>query len=218
MTAPTSPVEVISPRTRPSVSLYEIEDALAAYAETAELVQPEQEDEFFQEFAALMNQAIEKRDRVGQFIAHLEQQIQFADAEITRLKERKRAYALILARVEAYLVRVLESLGLDSKGKTKKLEGKTVTFSLRRNPPSVLIKEEGLIPMAYKTASVALKLAEEQWNRLLDSLNLELRALILDVARVEVTPSKHAIKAALESSTEVLGAEIAPVSFSLVRK
>jgi Gp157 protein len=191
---------------------------LAAYAETAELVQPEQEEAFFQEFAALMNQAMEKRDRVGQFMAHLEQQIRFADDEIRRLQERKQTYARVLARFEAYLVRVLESLGLDSKGKTKKLEGKTVTFSLRRNPPSVVVKEESLIPLAYKTASVILKLTAEQWNILLDSLSLQIRALVLDGARVEVTPSKHAIKAALESSTDVLGAEIAPVSFSLIRK
>jgi hypothetical protein len=218
MTATTLPLAVVPPPIRSSFPLYEIEDELAAYAETADLIPPEQEDEFLQKFASVMNQAIEKRDHMGQFMAHLEEQILFADAEIKRLQARKQAYTRVLARLESYLVRVLEALGLDSKGRSKKLEGRTVTFSLRRNPPSVVIRDESLIPLSYKTALVTLKLSVEQWNRLLDSLDLELRALILDGARVEVTPSKHAIKAALESSTEVPGADIAPVSFSLARK
>jgi|SRR5581483_3711523 len=218
MTAPTLPLAFVPAPIRTALPLYEIEDTLAAYAETADLVPPEEEDEFFRRFAAWMTQAIEKRDRMGEFMAHLEQQILFADSEIKRLQERKQAYARVLDHLEAYLIRVLESLGPDSKGKPKKLEGRTVTFSLRRNPPSVLIKEESLIPLPYKTASVTLRLPAEEWNRLLEALDLEIRAIILDGARIEVTASKHAIKAALESSAEVPGAEIAPVSYSLVRK
>ena len=52
--------------------LYVIEDYLAALIETAELVSPDQELEFRREFQTALTAAVEKRDRVGQFLAHLE--------------------------------------------------------------------------------------------------------------------------------------------------
>ena len=51
--------------------LYVIEDQLAALIETAELVSPQQELEFRAEFQAALTTAVDKRDRVGQFLAHL---------------------------------------------------------------------------------------------------------------------------------------------------
>jgi len=61
-----------------AASLYVIEDELAALIETAELVSAEQEQEFRAEFQAALIVAVDKRDRVGQFLTHLEQQIGFA--------------------------------------------------------------------------------------------------------------------------------------------
>ena len=53
--------------------LYVIEDQLAALIETAELVSSEQEQQFRAEFQTALTAAVEKRDHVGQFLAHLEQ-------------------------------------------------------------------------------------------------------------------------------------------------
>jgi hypothetical protein len=64
--------------------LYVIEVHLAALTETAELASPEQELEFRAEFQTALTAAVEKRDRVGRFLAHLEQQIDFAKFEIDR--------------------------------------------------------------------------------------------------------------------------------------
>src|SRR2546427_7962438 len=52
-------------------------------------VSPEQEQEFREEFQTALTAAVDKRDRVGQFLAHLEQQIEFAKSEIDRLRQRK---------------------------------------------------------------------------------------------------------------------------------
>jgi len=79
---------------------------------------------------------VEKRDRAGQFMAHLEQQIDFARFEIDRLRQRKAIFERALARVEEYVIATIENLGTDSKGKYRKLEGKTTTFSLRGCPPT----------------------------------------------------------------------------------
>src|ERR1039458_8346434 len=102
--------------------LYVIEDHLAALIETAELVSPEQEQEFRAEFHAPLTAAVDKRDRVGQFLAHLEQQIAFARYEIDRLRQRKATCERALARLENYVIEIIENLGTDSKGKYPRLE------------------------------------------------------------------------------------------------
>jgi hypothetical protein len=72
--------------------LYAIGEYLAALVDTVELVPPDQEQQFRDEFQLALTTAVEKRDRVGQFMAHLEHQIAFAESEIDRLKQRKTAY------------------------------------------------------------------------------------------------------------------------------
>ncbi|HZM11346.1 MAG TPA: siphovirus Gp157 family protein, partial [Candidatus Limnocylindrales bacterium] len=106
---------------------YVIEDHLAALIETIELVAPEQELEFRAEFQAALTAAVDKRDRVGQFLAHLEQQIDFARFEIDRLRQRKATFERALARLENYVIETIEQLGIDSKGKYRVL-----SISLRK--------------------------------------------------------------------------------------
>jgi len=129
---------------------YVIETYLAALIETAELVGPEQEQEFRAEFQSVLTTAVEKRDRVGQFLAHLEHQIEFASFEIERLKQRKATFERALARLETYVIETIESLGSDDKGKYPTLEGNTTTFSLRVCPPSVEVTDEAAIPADFK--------------------------------------------------------------------
>ena len=116
--------------------LYVIEDQLAALIETAELVSPEQELEFRAEFQAALTAAVDQRDRVGQFLAHLEQQIDFARFEIDRLRQRKAAFERALTRLENYVIGTIENLGTDGE-KVSQAGGTTTTFSLRACPPSV---------------------------------------------------------------------------------
>src|SRR5664279_3767150 len=172
--------------------LYVIEDHLAALIETAELVSPEQELEFRAEFQTALTAAVDKRDRVGQFLAHLEQQIDFAKFEIDRLRQRKATCERALARLEDYVIGTIENLGTDGKGKYRRLEGKTTTFSLRACPPSVEATDESAIPAEYKT--LTLKLPAVVWEQLLDGLDLEQRAAILrQVRSPEVAVDKRSI-------------------------
>jgi hypothetical protein len=143
--------------------LYAIEDTLAALIETAELVSPEQEREFRTEFQTALNAAVDKRDKVGQFLTHLERQIDFARFEIDRLRQRKAASERALARLEEYVIETIEKLGTDGKGRYRTLEGKTTTFSLRGCPPSVEVADESAIPAEYKT--LTLKLPAVTWEQ-----------------------------------------------------
>ena len=196
--------------------LYVIEDQLAALIETAELVSPEQEQEFRGEFQTALTAAVDKRDRVGQFLAHLEQQIDFAKFEIDRLRQRKATCERALARLENYVVETIENLGTDTKGKYRRLEGKTTTFSLRACPPSVEVIDEAAIPSEYKV--LLLKLPAGTWEQLLDGLEIEQRAAVLgQVKSPEVSVDKRSIKAALDGGADVPGAGLAIGRHSLRR-
>ena len=72
--------------------------------------------------------------------------------------------------------------------------------------------------MQYKVANVSLRLPAEVWETFLHTLDLALRAALLDGARVEYTVSKTAVKAALEAEQPVPGATISERTYSLVRK
>ena len=188
-----------------AASLYMIEDHLAALIETAEMVSPEQEQEFRAEFQTALTAAVDKRDRVGQFLAHLEQQIDFAKFEIDRLRQRKATCERALARLEDYVIGTIENLGTDGKGKYRRLEGKTTTFSLRACPPSVEVADETAIPAEYKV--LILKLPAVTWEQLLDGLEIEQRSAVLGQVRSpEVSVDKRSIKAAIDGGVDVPGA------------
>ena len=199
-----------------AASLYLIEDQLAALIETAELVSPEQEQEFRGEFQVALTAAVDKRDRVGQFLTHLEQQIDFARLEIDRLRQRKATCERALARLQNYVIGTIENLGTDSKGKYRRLEGKTTTFSLRACPPSVEVTDETAIPSEYKV--LLLKLPAVMWEQLLDGLEIEQRSAVLgQVKSPEVTVDKRLIKAAIDGGADVPGASLAMGRHSLRR-
>jgi hypothetical protein len=95
-----------------------------------------------------------ERDHVGQFMAHLEEQAAFAKAEVKRLQAREEFYEKVFARMEGYVMRVIDSLGLDDKGKRKKLEGNTITFSLRGCDKRAEVTDEVAVPTKYKRVTV----------------------------------------------------------------
>ena len=197
--------------------LYLIEDQLAALIETAELVSPEQEQEFRAEFQAALTAAVEKRDHVGHFLAHLEQQIDFARFEIDRLRQRRATCERALARLEDYVIETIESLGTDSKGRYRKLEGKTTTFSLRACPPSVKVTDELAIPAEHKT--LTLRLPAVTWELLLDGLAVEQRAAVLgQVKSPEISVDKRSVsRAAIDGGADVPGANLTTGRRSLRR-
>lgn len=211
-----APVDLV-PAPAAKLTLYALEEQLVAFADTAEMVSPEEEEQFLQEFQTALTAAVEKRDRVGQFMVHMEAQAALAAAEIKRLQERKQFYERALERIEQYVVRVIESLGVDVKGKPRKLEGNTMTFSIAKCPTSVEIKDEALVPAEYKSATITLPLP--LWEELLDSLDLDFSGKVVDgVRKPAITVSKTAVKAALDAKTNVPGALLETGKKRLVRK
>ena len=70
---------------------------------------------------------------------------------------REEFYSRAFGQMEAYVSRVIESLGLDAKGKRKKLEGTTITFSLHSCDKRAEITDEMAVPS--RSAKCGLSLA-----------------------------------------------------------
>ena len=210
-----SPELAVVPPAR--LTLYAIEEQLVAMFDTVDMVEPEQEQAFLEQFQDALRTAVEKRDRVGQFMAHIEAQIAFADAEVKRLQERKTAYTCGLERLEKYVVMTIKSLPMDGKGKYQKLEGKTTTFQIKKCPVSVEITDPDPIPAKHKTVTLTLPLP--LYDELLDSLDLDFAGKIADAVRkAKIDVSKTSVKEDLQAKVEITGAHLVDDKYRLERK
>lgn len=209
---PVSPEAAAPPA---ALTLYSIEEQLAALADTLDIVPPEQEEELVSRIGEALIQAKDKRDAMGRFLAHLESQRKFAAEEIARLKVRDETFARIQEKAESYVLRVIVSLGKDAKGKWPKLEGRTTTFSLRKLPASVAIEDESLVPIEHRRATV--KLPAALWDQVLDALDVETAGKLLDQAKRTDEVSKTSVKTALQAGAEVPGAKLVEDGLKLVR-
>jgi|SRR5579871_628463 len=203
--------------TAQALTLYEAEDNLLALAQSADTVAPEQEEQFLTDFGAALLAAAEKRDRVAHFLAHLEMQQQFAAEEIKRLEERKAWYAKAQERLENYVIHIIKEIGLDAKGRYRKLEGNTCTLSVHSCPDSVRILDETQVPADYKTAVVSLP--AKLWEEVIDSLDLDIAARVLAaIEKAKLVISKRDVRRAIDSGVKVDGCDLLKNQLSLVRK
>ncbi len=201
-----------------ALTLYNIEQHLAALLDTADMVEdPEQQEAIFQEIQQALVQAVEKRDRCAQFLVHCRSQQAAINAEIKRLQALKKSYARAEERLEEYIVRTIQGIGPDEKGRYRKLEGRTCVFSVRACPPSVEVRNEAEIPAEFKTLTITVPATA--WEAVAESLDIDERMKFLaSVKKCEVAVDKNAIKAAIDGGTAVPGAELVTGKYSLVRK
>lgn len=180
-------------------SLFELEESLAAFLDSADTITPDQEEEYLQDLGVAIVAAVDKRQRFHEFLTHLESQAAMATTEIQRLQARKASIEATHDRLEQYVVGVIEKLGPDAKGKLRKLEGHTVTLSARGVAAKVEILDEALLPASCRR--VSLKLPADLWEHILDCVDLDLRCQILDAGTTpQQEPSKSTTMKALESA------------------
>ena len=200
-----------------ALSLYEIEDDLQAMIETVEGgIDAEQEVAFFNDLSKKLIAAIEKRDRVGHFLAHCEAQEALVDKEMDRLSTLKKVFTKARERMEGYVIMTIRQLGVDPKGKWKKLEGKTTVFSLRQKPGRVAILDEAELAMKFKNVSVTIPGAV--WAEFTEQHPDEAAELVRGFTRQDVAPDKRAIKAAIDAGEDVDGADVVIGDLGLIRK
>jgi hypothetical protein len=187
-----------------SPTLYQLEDNLVALVETGEGgIDPEREEEFRADLARALQAAMDKRDRVGQFIKYLEDQARFAGEEAKRLAERKAIFERAADRMKAYVKWTIQQMGTDEHGKCKKLEGRTVTFSLRKLPDTLQVDDEAAIPAEYKTLVITVPAVA--WEEYIQANG---NAILAAIIGTEVKLDRRRLLAALKEGTELPGVDI----------
>lgn len=170
--APASEVHLV----KGSLSLYDREqewkqlEELLASDEGAEAANQE-------ELVALVEKTFlavqEKRDNFCAFLAWLEGQQALGEVEQERLEARIKRIKAARERLEKVAIGVIRSLGQDDKGKWKKLEGRTSTLQLNRNPASVEILDDTKVPDEFKEKTVTITFPATRHNAIPALMELE---------------------------------------------
>lgn len=188
------------------LTLFQIEESIALLAEAAE--EEGMTPDIEQALATYLQGALEKRDRVAEFIQYCEWMADLAKTEIKRLQGRQKHFEGTADRVSAMVLRVLDFLG------AKKLEGRTHTLSKRKCPPSVRIDDETRVPSEFKRVTVTLRL--DEWNRLLAAAGDNLRQTVETAAvKREEAIDLKAVKEALNLERDVPGTDLVVNRFTL---
>ena len=189
-------------------TLYEIEDSLAAFADTIDLAPDEPMRQLvLEEIGQALRKARDKRDRVVAFLRHCEQQQQFAEREIERIGRRKALIARVQEELERYIVQVVEQFAIPDRRGIKRLEGNLSSLRIQKNPNSVLITDVTAIPVAQK--DVTLTMPAYVWEALLQMIEPNDRKEFESrVERLEYKPDKKAIALDLKSGLTVPGADL----------
>ena len=189
-----------------TLTLFQLEQSLVLLAESAEEegLTPELEQALF----GYLEGAIEKRDRVAEFILFCEGMADLAKSEVKRLQARQKHFEGTAERVSSMVLRVLDFL------EVTKLEGRTHTLKKRKCPASVKVIEEEKIAPDYKRITVTLPMAE--WQRLVGTVPEESRKdLLASIRKQEVALDLEAIKQALNMEEKIDGADLAVNRFTL---
>jgi Siphovirus Gp157 len=215
MTAATS-IEPAAPAT-----LWELENDLLALEESAELVSAEDREAYEHDLGQVFERSVEKRDRFGDYLEDRQLRADNIDRVIDRLTALKATYLAGLERGKQVIVRVIEGLGRDHRGKYRTLEGTRHKFSIRANPPSVDVLDERLIPLCYKR--IRLTLFAEDWARIARLAVDSDPDVARIVERAEATAheeiSRSAIKDRMIATGEpVAGADLVLGKYSLLHR
>ena len=102
------------------------------------------DQETFQDTLAAIEEAIEdKAENIAKMIRCIEADVNILKEEEKRLADRRKALENKISGIKEYLQNQMELAGID------KVKRATVTVSIQANPPSVLVKDESLIPSHY---------------------------------------------------------------------
>ena len=190
------------------LTLYEVEDNLAALANTFEVVEEaEAKRLILDEIGQAIGRVKEKRDAVVGFLRHCEAQQKFADLEIERLKTRRERIARFQAEFEQYLVSLIDQFAIPDRRGVKRLEGNFSSMRIQKNPDSVVITDEKALPAAWK--DVVLTMPAHVWEALLERLDKDDRRVFEEkVKKCEFKPDKRAVGSELKNGEQIPGADL----------
>jgi len=168
---------------------------LMDYAERGEEPPPE----LLQAIAGGITATAEKRDRVAAFIRYVEAQPVAIDAEIERLKVRKKSIERGAANLRAYVYRTMVAT------KQRVLEGEVSTFKIVKNLPSVDVPDVDAVPDDLVNLQIGFTMTRYAYRDIKDEL-----ADLVEQLDIKASPDKKRIGTFLKAGILVDGATLKP--------
>lgn len=122
------------------MKLYEITQD---YAQLLDMADSMDETLFSDTLSAIEEVLEDKVENIGKMIRCLEADAEAIKAEEKRLADKRKSIENKISSIKSYVQHELEVAGLN------KVKRPTITISIQANPPSVLVKDESLIPSHY---------------------------------------------------------------------
>jgi DNA mismatch repair ATPase MutS len=123
-----------------TLKLYEISQNYSQLLDMADVL----DEQTFQDTLQAIEEVLEdKVENIGKFVRCLDADIEAIKSEEKRLADKRKALENKVASVKEYVQHEMEIAGVD------KVKRPTLTVSIQLNPPSVLVKDESLIPSHY---------------------------------------------------------------------
>lgn len=193
-----------------AVTLYEIETTLLAFADAVDSTDdPQLKERVLVEIGESLRVARDKRDTVVAFLRHCEAQQKFADEEIDRIQRRKERISRIQKELTAYVAWIIEQFAAPDQRGIQRLEGNHSSMRIQKNPDSVLVTDEQVLPAAFK--DIMITLPAYVWEALLMCVGPADRPTFEAlVKRTEIKPDKRTLAKELKAGVEIPGAELKP--------
>lgn len=122
------------------MKLYELTEN---YAKLLEMAEEMDTDAIVDTLEALQEAIEDKAENIAKLIRNLEADVKVIRDEEKRLAERRQVIENKVERLKSYLQEQLEIAGID------KVKRPTITVAIQKNPPSVDIIDETLIPADF---------------------------------------------------------------------
>ncbi|WP_096224866.1 siphovirus Gp157 family protein [Geobacillus sp. FJAT-46040] len=122
------------------MKLYELTEN---YAKLLEMAEEMDTDAIVDTLEALQEAIEDKAENIAKLIRNLEADVKVIRDEEKRLAERRQVIENKVERLKSYLQEQLEIAGIE------KVKRPTITVSIRKNPPSVDVIDETLIPADF---------------------------------------------------------------------
>lgn len=122
------------------MKLYELTEN---YAKLLEMAEEMDTDAIVDTLEALQEAIEDKAENIAKLIRNLEADVKVIRDEEKRLAERRQVIENKVERLKSYLQEQLETAGIE------KVKRPTITVSIRKNPPSVDVIDETLIPADF---------------------------------------------------------------------
>jgi len=191
-----------------NLTLYSIEDELAAFVDTEELVPEDLREQYALAMGAKNDAAVTKRDNVIRAIRFLEDQRDLAKAEEERIREHRKRVEAALERFRSYVAGVVDRFGEQKPGqKTKTLHATIGVLRCQQSPGKIVIEDEAVLPGRFCRAVVTFDRADD-WERMYKTFfSLPEKPELQGGFKPEREPLKERIAEAIDAGEEVPGAD-----------